>query len=59
MYPNFNGEMAQFYAERDWEADVEAEPEDRWPIYLDLMEEAARRGLNTSGSGVTVRHEVA
>ena len=44
-YPNFNGEMAQMHAEQSWEHFQEGGPEELFPLYLDLCEEADRRGL--------------
>lgn len=43
--PAFQGEMAQWCAERDWERLQESGPEETFPLYLDLCEEADRRGL--------------
>jgi len=39
-YPNFNGEMAQFYAERDWGRYADGE----YPLREALVEELGRRG---------------
>lgn len=44
-YPCFSGEMAQYYAEQDWERTMEAEPEYFFPIYEDLCREQDRRAL--------------
>jgi hypothetical protein len=44
-YPEFNGEMAQFYAESDWMRFQDSGPEESAPLYLDLCAEADRRGL--------------
>lgn len=43
--PMFNGEMAQFYADQEWESAMSSVPEDMYPILDDLMAEARRRGL--------------
>jgi len=43
--PCFQGELAQLYAEREYEAFMEADPGDIWPIYYDLVEDAGRRSL--------------
>jgi len=45
-FPLFQGEMAQFYAERDYERlQIATDPAEVWPVYEDLVEEAERRGL--------------
>ena len=44
-YPMFNGEMAQFYAEREWDNFMESGPEDEWEIFSTLAEEAFDRKL--------------
>lgn len=44
-YPMFGGEMAQYYAEQDYERFQESDPEESFPLYLDLHAEADRRGL--------------
>jgi len=45
-FPVFQGDMAEFCAERDWEHLQETtDPADFWPIYEDLVEEAERRKL--------------
>lgn len=45
-YPNFNGEMAQFCAEQDWDHFQNSEPSDYWPIYETLCKEISKRGLD-------------
>lgn len=46
-YPCFQGEMAQYYAEQDWNrtasAPVEELAEQTFPVYADLVEEQDRR----------------
>jgi hypothetical protein len=42
-YPMFQGEMAQFYAEQEWESAVSSAPEDTYPILIDMREELFRR----------------
>ena len=44
-YPSFNGEMAQFCAEIEFEAFQESTVDDHLPIYKDLMDEAYRRNI--------------
>lgn len=44
-YPMFNGEMAQFYAEQDWNRVMEADTEYFFPIYEDLCLERERRQI--------------
>lgn len=44
-YPSFNGEMAQYYAEQEFDRLCESRPEDFWPIYEDMMQEADKRHL--------------
>lgn len=44
-YPVFQGEMAQFYADQDYEAAIRMTPYDRFELYGDMIEEANRRGL--------------
>lgn len=46
-YPSFQGEMAQMYAESEFDALVDREPGDLWPIYDDMIEEAIKRKLST------------
>lgn len=48
-FPDFGGEMAQMYAERDWDRLQESGPEETHPLYLELHAEAERRGLKTLG----------
>jgi hypothetical protein len=46
-FPNFSGEMAQYYAERDYNALQESvDPSVIFPEYEDLVEEALRRKLD-------------
>lgn len=42
-YPMFNGEMAQMYAEQDWDRAQESTPDYFYPIYEDLCLERERR----------------
>jgi hypothetical protein len=42
-FPNFNGEMAQYYAEHDYDTIQQSGPEYSQPLYLDLCEEQERR----------------
>lgn len=42
-YPNFRGEMAQYYAEQEWDRTVTATPDHFFPIYNDLLREQERR----------------
>ena len=44
-YPCFNGEMAQYYAEQDWDRAMASGPEYFYPIYDDLMQEMERRQI--------------
>lgn len=44
-YPNFNGEMAQWFAEQEYDRMLEATPEYFFPIYEDLYNEAERREI--------------
>lgn len=46
-YPNFQGEMAQYYAEQEWEqvAKEGCDAADIYPIYSDLLDERMRRDL--------------
>lgn len=39
----FNGEMAQYYAERDWAMLRDSSPGEVWPVYDDLVDELERR----------------
>lgn len=43
--PMFGGEMAQLEADRDWERLQESGPEESFPLYESLCEDAQRRGL--------------
>lgn len=45
-YPTFCGEMAQFYAEREYDSFLESGPEVAFPLYPDLLDEAYRRRLD-------------
>lgn len=53
-YPMFNGEMAQYYAEQDWEYEVERRERatrlEDIPAYNNLIDEAGRRRWNTMPS---------
>jgi hypothetical protein len=42
-YPDFDGEMAQYYAENAYERFMEAHVEDEFPIVLDFHQELRRR----------------
>lgn len=42
-YPTFSGEMAQYYAEQEYERLMEAGPNDHFPIIHDLNHELSRR----------------
>jgi len=42
-YPCFNGEMAQYYAEMEWDRLMESSPDEQWPIYNNLVEDKHRR----------------
>lgn len=42
-YPTFQGEMAQMHAEHEWEAAMDADVRDVFPIYIKLEEELERR----------------
>jgi hypothetical protein len=48
-YPDFQGEMAQFYAEQSWEGVASTHPDDfayeEYPILEPLEMDAERRGL--------------
>ncbi len=44
-YPSFQGDMAQMCAENEWYAFQEAGPDDVYPIYDDMVQEALRRKL--------------
>lgn len=48
--PMFNGEMAQLYADREYDRMVESGPDYFFPIYDDLCEEATRRQLSWNKS---------
>lgn len=54
-FPSFNGEMAQYYAEQEW--DVLNEMDDwefaemEYPIFKDLVDEAFMRNLDISELG--------
>lgn len=41
--PAFQGEMAQEWADREWEALQESDASDYFPILVDLWEEVSRR----------------
>lgn len=43
--PSFQGEMAQFFADMEWEAMQELDTSDAYPIYDKLVADARRRGL--------------
>jgi hypothetical protein len=45
-YPDFCGDMAQFYAEREFDNFLESGPEVAFPLYPDLVDEAYRRRLD-------------
>lgn len=45
-YPNFNGEMAQYHAEQEYEAYVNQTPEEMFPILVAMTELAKKRGLD-------------
>lgn len=47
-FPDFNGEMAQYYAEQDYDRFLSSTPEESFPLYPDLCEEAYRRGLKVT-----------
>jgi hypothetical protein len=42
-FPDFQGEMAQYYAEQEWERMMSSGPESIFPVYCDLVAEAKRR----------------
>lgn len=42
-YPVFNGEMAQFYADRDWLDLVQSTPKEMFPVIEELEEELKKR----------------
>lgn len=48
-FPSFNGEMAQFFAEQDWDSLDQTSNEEYaaqiFPIYNDMVDESARRNL--------------
>jgi hypothetical protein len=44
-YPCFQGEMAQMYAEMEWDAAMTSTAEDYFAIMPHLLEEAERMGL--------------
>jgi hypothetical protein len=44
-FPNFSGDMAQFYAEAEFDAFMDSTVEEYLPIYVDLEEELYRRNL--------------
>lgn len=48
------GEMATFYAEREFDQMLEETPADKWPIYDDLYDEALARGLMVEGEHVPI-----
>jgi hypothetical protein len=47
-FPDFGGEMAQMYAEQDFDRFMSSTPEESFPLYTDLCDEAHRRGLDVS-----------
>lgn len=44
-FPCFNGEMAQYYAEQEWDRLADTDIEEACPIYNDMVDEAERRNL--------------
>jgi hypothetical protein len=44
-YPCFQGEMAQMYAESEWDVLQESDPFDYFPILGDLTDEMEKRGI--------------
>ena len=46
-FPCFGGEMAQYYAEQEFDSFLSSDIEDIFPIYGDLYEEAQRRLTKT------------
>jgi hypothetical protein len=46
--PNFNGEMAQYYAEQEWDRLCRADIGDIFPIIRDLWEEQEQRQKSNS-----------
>ena len=46
-YPTFQGEMAQYYAEQQYDALQEGGPEESFPLYDDLCADADRRGIRS------------
>lgn len=47
-FPCFQGEMAQLYAEWEWQSIVNSKPEDAHPSYSSILEEIKSRGVNLS-----------
>ena len=54
-FPSFNGEMAQYYAEQEWDALDEMDDfeyaEMEYPIFKDLTDETIRRKLDIYNLG--------
>ena len=45
-WPNFRGEMAQYYAEQEYDIITTSPPEKLIPILEDLMRDAERRNID-------------
>jgi len=48
--PMFGGDMAQFYSDQDYERFMNSDPEETFPLYPDLCQEAFRRGLKVGAA---------
>lgn len=53
-YPNFNGDMAQWCAEREYDSFMESDPSVSYPVYDDLVDEFFRRDLDMKGYDINL-----